>query len=97
MRVLVPEQNIEVHQSIALLRKTLLVLRCFIKGRETNGKHKTFNVLPSDPSLRSAFLSPVSHSVSFYMSCLLFWFVFYFAFTWMELHIFIETIVIFLY
>lgn len=56
MGVPVSEQNIEVHSKHCTVTKdTFGSCDVWIRGRETNGKHKTFNVLPSDPDLHFAF------------------------------------------
>lgn len=74
----VSEQNIEVHSKHCTVTKdTFGCCDVWIRGRETNGKHKTFNVLPSDPDLHFAFalscFSPCVflHHLPFVLFCFL--------------------------
>lgn len=67
----VSEQNIEVHSKHCTVTKdTFGSCDVWIRGRESNGKHKTFNVLPSDPDLHFAFTLCLSTSPAF---CFVFW------------------------
>lgn len=66
-----PEQNIKVRSKpFTATKDTFGTVMFYQRGRETHGKHKAFLVQPSDPDLHFAFLSPVVHPVSFYVTCL---------------------------
>lgn len=72
--VLVPEQNIKVClKHCTVTKDTFGPAMCILKLMEST-KHVKL-VLPFDPDWHFAFLSPVFHPVSFYITCLWFWLV----------------------